>query len=138
MSALVLPGTSLAYADFGRWVVMCGRPDRCSAAVGPDEGLRSFMPGFICPECGAPTQIVWPEPAMVQGVERLLMMRPHPKNRNWFPGETLIDLMQENALHGIFDSIDLPVGVSAFAVTETAIQVDALPDRQAVTAGGLR
>src|SRR5437773_1564448 len=136
MNALVVPSTSLAYADFGRWVVMCGRPDRCSAAIGPDEGFRPFIPGFICPECGAPTEVIWPEPAMLQGVERLLMMRPHPKNRNWRPGETLIDLMVENGQHGIFGAADAPAGTPLLVATETNIQVDILPDRLALMAGG--
>jgi hypothetical protein len=132
MSTLVLPGTSLAYADFGRWVAMCGHPDRCSAAA----ELAPFQPGFFCIECGGSTEVIWPQAAMVAGVVRLLMMRPHFKNRNWRPGETLVDLMVENAQHGIFDAVEIPAGQSAFAVTETYVSLDALPDLQALTTGG--
>jgi hypothetical protein len=67
---------------------------------------------------------------MVNGVERLLMMRPDPSTRNWFPGETLGDLMMENGAHGIFDHLGhlaVTPGVSLFTVEEERIRVDNLP-----------
>lgn len=69
------------------------------------------------------TEIIWPTEAMVKAVERLLMMRPAPAHRNWFPGETLHDLMFENGAHGIFDH----VGSGEFVVEDGGIRVDTLP-----------
>jgi hypothetical protein len=65
---------------------------------------------------------------MVEGVERLLAMRPNPKNRNWRPGETLIDLMTENAVHGVFDpALPADPGTCLLSVDEGRIMTDALP-----------
>jgi hypothetical protein len=112
-----------AYANFSRWVADCGYPMYCDGAM----ELNRFQDGFIC-ECGRATTVVWPDVAMVEGVERLLSMRPNPKNRNWRPGETLIDLMAENALHGVFDTTPqaLP-GTSLLSVEEGRIVTDLLP-----------
>lgn len=78
------------------------------------------------------TEIIWPSEDMVYGVERILMMRPDPSTRSWFPGETLNDLMWENGEHGIFDNLEqlnLPVkpGDVVFGVEENRIRVDHLP-----------
>jgi hypothetical protein len=43
--------------------------------------------------------IVWP--ADPEGIEALLAMRPARKNRNWLPGETLQELLAENAAHNV-------------------------------------
>ena len=51
--------------------------------------------------CGTVTEVIWPSEAMMAGVERILMMRPDPTKRNWWPGETLHDLIAENAEHGL-------------------------------------
>ena len=122
---LVQPGTSPAYADYGRWVARSGRPDRCSY----NAELEPFQPAFACPECGAVTEVIWPDAETVQGVVRLLMMRPHAENRNWKPGESLIDLMVENAEHGIFDGagLDAAPGTALLVVDDNRIQTDALP-----------
>lgn len=121
---LVRPGTSPAHASYGSWVALCGRPDRCSWG----EALQRFQSGFICPACGAATEVIWPEPGIVAGVERLLMMRPHFKNRNWVPGETLHDLMLENGANGVFDGLPLTERPTALlTVTDTGIRLDALP-----------
>jgi hypothetical protein len=120
-----VPGTSLAYADFSRWVARCGRPERCSYA----EELQPFQAGFICGDCSAATEVIWPTARTVEGIVRLLTMRPHPANRNWRPGETLQDLMIENAQHGIFAGlgIDKPPGSPLLVVDDAGIRVDALP-----------
>lgn len=94
--------------------------------------LQRFQPHFECRECGMVTEIIWPSEDMVYGVERILMMRPDPSTRSWFPGETLNDLVWENGEHGIFDNLErlnLPVkpGDMLFAVEENHIRVDRLP-----------
>jgi hypothetical protein len=126
MSTLVMPGVTHAYANHGRWVAVCSHAAYCDAAA----HLERFQDGFIC-ECGRATTVVWPSGDMVFGVERLLSMRPHPKNRNWLPVETLTDLMLENGQHGIFEPIlagipDKP-GTILLSVEEGRIVTDALP-----------
>lgn len=65
---------------------------------------------------------------MCRGIERLLSMRPDELNRNWVPGETLIDLMAENAKHGVFGQLDpAPPGTPLLVVEEERIRVDHLP-----------
>ena len=66
--------------------------------------------------------IEWPSAEMTYGIERLLLMRPLPLNQNWNPGETLIDLMTENAVHGIY--ADVPGELS---VDSERIRMDTLP-----------
>jgi hypothetical protein len=34
-------------------------------------------------------------------IERMLLLRPDAANRNWQPGETVADLVAENAAHGV-------------------------------------
>lgn len=108
-----------AFANFGRWVVAC---PRCPHAVDADAHTRT--PVFACDMCGLRAEVEWPSAEMVHGIERLLLMRPDYTKQNWLPGETLVDLMQENAEHGIF--ADVPDGLS-LTVTDERIRVDTLP-----------
>jgi hypothetical protein len=81
-----------------------------------------------CPFCGAVNEVLWPSPGMVEGVERLLLMRPDPSTRNWWPNETLHDLMFENGAHGVFDSApEMEPGTVKFSVNDFGIQTDNLP-----------
>lgn len=84
--------TVAAEANWGRWVVPCYV---CSDAlkVTPGDSL------FHCWGCGAEAEILWP--ANREAIERLLLLRPLAQTRNWFPGETLHDLLEENVTHGI-------------------------------------
>lgn len=114
------------YANWSRWVADCGW---CRYGA---RQLQPRIPHFECWTCGAVTDAVWPSERMVQGVERLLMMRPDPSTRNWVPGETLPQLMWENGDHGIFDNVDrlgveMVPGQSLFAVDDGGIRVDNLP-----------
>lgn len=58
--------------------------------------------GFVsCGDCGTPiVELIWPTDPL--GIETILLMRPAEKTRNWLPGETMTDLLVENAAHGIF------------------------------------
>lgn len=127
MTALIRAGVYVAeaHASWGYWAARCGL---CPSG----EMLQRFQPDFECSFCGMVTEIIWPSEDMVYGVERILMMRPDPSTRNWFPGETLNDLVWENGEHGIFDNLEqlnLPVkpGDMLFAVEENRIRVDHLP-----------
>lgn len=101
MNLLARTGTALVYANFGRWVAECP----CSSATefGAPGGPPVMAPAWHCLECGDVTEAIWPTAEMMYGVERLLLLRRYRKNQNWYPGETLNDLQQENTLHGVYD-----------------------------------
>lgn len=91
----LLPAGNHVYANWGRWVVGCSRPF-CFSAM-------QVYPGqtwVACGDCGEMiADLLWP--ADPEGVETVLNLRPDVRTRNWFPGETLLDLLQENAAHGV-------------------------------------
>ena len=124
MTALVHTGAvAEVYANWSRWVAECGHCQYGAAT------LQRFATHFRCSFCGGVTEIIWPTPEMVRGVERLLMMRPDPSTRNWTPGETLTQLCWENGEHGIFDGLDpeLAPGPVPLSVADNRIQIDLLP-----------
>lgn len=81
-----------ARANWGRWLADClGCANAWTIAPG-DESWQ-------CNLCGAVNPIVWPaDPA---AIEYVLDMRPDPNTRNWESGETIEQLLMENAAHGI-------------------------------------
>lgn len=81
-------------ANWGRWVAPC---PRCPSALWVDLGTSSV----VCGDCRLSYELVWPSDDMIVGVERLLMLRPDVVTRNWEPGETLHDLLNENIQHGL-------------------------------------
>lgn len=100
--------TVLAYLNHGRWVADCSRPD-CT-------GAELAVPGeaFHCHNCGQLDTVTWPDNP--DDIDAVLKLRPVPGTRNWFPkghplaeayqlpaGETVADLVAENAAHGIGD-----------------------------------
>lgn len=107
-----------AYANWGRWVAGCSR---CPSAL----DLAPLTPVLQCWECGTRTEVEWPSEEMVYGIERLLLMRPDVTKQNWTPGETLVDLVTENGMHGIFA---LPEGFEPRLIVDPErIRVDTLP-----------
>lgn len=93
MTVLMVPGVGYARVNASRWIVDC--PNRfCGSAAQLRPG-----DGFFCAECGTAADVVWP--ASTDAIEAALMLRPHWKNRNWEPGETVLDLLLENIRHGI-------------------------------------
>lgn len=147
MTALVVwgePGPVAVRVNWGRWLADC---PACGSALAVEPGSRvlgapvwehdgaawvrvGFREG--CWDCGARTDLVWPDGAFVDGVERLLAMRPHAQTRNWQPGETLHDLLRENAAHGLFsvpaiEGLARP-GEELLAVGQDGrVEVDRLP-----------
>jgi hypothetical protein len=111
----------LAFANFGRWVAAC---PRCPHAVDVDAQTRT--PAFSCAVCGLGAEIEWPSREMVHNIERLLLMRPDPTKQNWLPGETLADLLEENATHGVFAAIPEDPNPRLTVVGER-ITVDTMP-----------
>lgn len=110
-----LPGVlGVAYARVhcGRWVVFCVRP-WCASA----QSLPPGTPAMQCWDCGAVAErIVWPPDP--DGIEAVLLMRPNVLNRGWEPGETMQDLLMENAAHGI-----LPKGIEPGDPDAVAVQL---------------
>ncbi len=88
---------ALARVDLGRWLVDCG--DCANAVIVDDLDLI-----VICPKCGSGG--CWREvimPAERVKIEELLLMRPGfrdaNRNRFWFPGESVDQLVMENVMN---------------------------------------
>ena len=88
----------------GRWVADC--PEGCGNALCVSEA----EPYFLCHICGSPANGGrWYRvgfPAAKRQIERELLKRPlnHarlPATRNWRPGETVEQLVEENRRHGV-------------------------------------
>jgi hypothetical protein len=79
---------------YGRWLADC---PVCGGAVDVDPR----EPVFLCVSCGWPGKIAPVDfPAQRNEIERLLLARPMTYNRNWFPGEPLEHLREENRQFG--------------------------------------
>lgn len=90
-------GVVYAEANHGRWIAKCPRPD-CTNALALDPGQTAFA--CVAQDgCGQTADVVWPPDP--DAIETLLMLRPVPGTRNWLPGETLEQLLEENAAHGL-------------------------------------
>lgn len=87
-----------ACINHGRWLVAC---PWCAGA----ELVDPADPVFYCLSCQneqAGNQLVIVAfPEQREALERLLLRRPDPKTRNWLEGETVDDLLRENAAHGV-------------------------------------
>ena len=101
--------------NHGRWVAACPRPfcgnGECAGTCddGSTGGLDLRDGTFHCREvyggCGITCPAQWPP--NVAEIEALVMPRPVPATRNWRPGETLSELLQENMVHGIVPTLAL-------------------------------
>lgn len=92
-----------AYVNHGRWIAEC--PD-CNGAQIMSETERRFW----CLSCGnAAINFAWRHvrlPRDRDDIESTLMLRPAARpdkaiTRNWNAGETVEELEQENASHGV-------------------------------------
>jgi hypothetical protein len=87
-------GTVEARVEHGRWLVDCPVDGCAGAQLASDSDRR-----FVCVECAAgPFEVEWPLDR--DEIEAALNVRPAP-NRNWLPGETVADLLAENAERGV-------------------------------------
>ncbi len=112
MTDLAIPGLAYAEANWGRWVAKCPRP-YCHNAM----QINRWEPIFLCGGaggCGWSTNLIWP--ADPEAIETLLLMRPDVTNRNWLPGETVQQLLTENAIHDVIPAAML---VEAGCILET-------------------
>ena len=92
------------YCEGGLWIAQC--PQKwCVGAdhygPGPHTGRIGGLgeDRFTCPRCASVVGVQWPD--NVDDIMHVLEQRPMPETRNWLPGETVQDLIMENAVHGI-------------------------------------
>jgi len=92
-----------AYIKRGSWVADC---PIC-------KGSQVVEPGepFFCVDClmlwnAGYAQKCWFPRKDRRVIERLLMLRPNPLNRNWLVGETVDQLRAENIEHGLPTDLD--------------------------------
>ena len=97
MSDLAITGVAYAEANWGAWKARCPRP-WCTNAIALEPGQVEFMCIGGPDACGYTTVVIWP--ADPQAIEAILAMRPVRRTQNWLPGETLEDLIAENAANG--------------------------------------
>lgn len=108
-----------AWVYSGEWVADCPR-EGCNNTeylyeqVQPG-GARTVRKGsFLCSSCRMLADIEWPPETVMEGIMRVLALRPIPHNRNWFPeghsvavraglphGQSVEDLHTENVEHGV-------------------------------------
>ena len=102
--------TAFAYVNAGRLIADC--PNLCGNAELIDETEAPRFNEFVCSYCGMRARIDRdPELSEILAV---LSLRPIPHTRNWAPaghrqvkgtpfeqGQSVLDLMNENATHGI-------------------------------------
>ncbi len=88
-----------AYVNHGRWVADC---PGCNVGLQLPRGPRQVKAGFVlvgnqCVACGTSVRIVWPDDADL--IDGALNIRPLWVNRNWYPSESVADLLAENLVH---------------------------------------
>lgn len=121
--------TATVYVSWGLWVARCPAPDCLGAehyGHAPASGVVGGLTpaGFRCASCGLVCRSAWP--ANAEDIWAVLALRPMVNTRNWMVGETLEELVLENAAHG------LPPVTGAGGVLITG---DRFADRQLVAAG---
>jgi hypothetical protein len=122
---------ALAYVNWGRWVADCPRPF-CPNAEHFGRSSNGHLGGltgnsFRCSHCGLRCDADWPP--NVDDIDYLLSQRPVPGTRNWRPGETLWDLIEENAVHGV---IPAPMSIVGDHIVERELVTAA---RLSITGG---
>lgn len=93
---VAIAGVAYAEANWGRWVANCPRP-WCTNAMELEVGQVEFLCIGGPDACGYSTVVIWPPDP--QAIEAILGMRPVRRTQNWSVGETLEDLLAENAAH---------------------------------------
>lgn len=89
-----------AFLNHGRWVIQC---PACNMGwlVSPAAPMELYdVQGGthdVC-FCGWRGLVVFPEDKDL--IDRVTSYRLRPDQRNWYPGESLLELRLENVLHG--------------------------------------
>lgn len=95
-------GTVRAVVNHGRWVIECPTPECKSAVVAPQTDDM-----YACVTCGSGWyRIIYPPPDQKRAIEAVLLRREKGRGqlsptRNWLTTESVRDLLDENAAHGI-------------------------------------
>ncbi len=88
-------GSIEAFINHSRWILEC---PNCPNAMSASKEFRYF----ICFECGSTDNdgdwyhVLFPRDADMDEIEDLLLERSVEEARNWYPGEDLVDLEEEN------------------------------------------
>ena len=78
------------------WVVTC---DTCREQIVIDFGEIYFCPNCLNAAHGGKARtVIYPEQR--EEIERVLVLRPDPNMRTWYPHETIDDLKRQNLEHG--------------------------------------
>lgn len=106
-----------AYVYSGDWVADCpregcGNVEHLFTPINRGAPRTVRKPFYACSYCGMEAEIKWPR--NMDGIMEVLMKRPVPSNRNWYPkdhsvavkfrlphGQSIEDLRDENAEHGV-------------------------------------
>lgn len=92
-------GIVAARINAGRWIADCPLPG-CNEAVHTAVGLPFFCPNCLNAANGYHAyQVRFPDETSL--IEHILSERPLPTTRNWQPGETIEQLINENWQHGL-------------------------------------
>lgn len=83
----------LAYINHGRWVADCATPECFGAEL-------VGGPTMVCASCGRESTVKYPAPKTREKIEAALDVRL-TANRNWYPEETVAELVAQNIDHGI-------------------------------------
>lgn len=116
----VITAVARAYVYAGDWVADCPRDD-CynvehlfarSNPANPRSPRTVPLGSFACSNCRQQAPIDWPPD--LADVTAVLMLRPVPQTRNWYPsghdvalrfgiphGQSVTELLEENAAHGV-------------------------------------
>lgn len=133
MTDLAVPGTAYAFAEWGVWKARCPRPGCTNAmALLRDQDFYQCLGPH---SCGIEAPIIWP--ADPDAIEAILAMRPLPATQNWLVGETLEQLLEENAAHNCLPPEWLALPEPRTVLLQTADQraVGGLLHQQLVAAG---
>jgi hypothetical protein len=95
MTDVAVPGVAYARMEWFAWLADCPDPycDNAMMLVPGQAVYRCEGRGA----CGTEGPIMWPPDPIA--IETVLSMRPAMRNRCWLPGETIEDLLVENAAH---------------------------------------
>lgn len=129
-----------AWHSMGFWVAKCPRPWCVNTewhGPGPVTGRLGGLTTrtLTCLRCGLTCPADWPP--NVDDIEAVLAQRPFAETRNWLPGETIHDLLAENAEHGLIDPTGLPRTILAAGDRLTGIGRQLVaPDPRLLAIGG--
>lgn len=89
------PPPAVAYVNQGRWVADCPTC-RGSELVDPDENFFFCLSCFNRAIANRARRVTFPD--FIREIDRVISVRPL-RNQNWFPQETLEQLLTENMEH---------------------------------------